>query len=134
MPDFRVFPLDGGHRSAEISGTPTLAPPHDACRCQSPNQHQPPQQPSVPTGDAVNQKQQKPGDSRCCPAERQPSSEPRTAQHGLQRTELILQASFHHVDASVIFTRRASQPLKIISPNISVSTPTINQSPLSRCF
>src|ERR1017187_4364397 len=127
MPDFRVFPLDGGDERSEISGTPTLAPPHDACRCQSANQHQPPQQPSVPAGDAVNQKQQKLGDRRCCPAERQPSPEPRTAQHGLQRTELSLQAAFHHVATSVIFARRASQPLKIISPNITASTATINQ-------
>src|ERR1035437_2917133 len=43
-----------------------------------------------------------------------------------ENADIVLGMRFHPV-ASTVFTRRASQPPKIISPNVTASTPTISQ-------
>src|SRR5665213_442117 len=127
MADFGVFPFDGGDQRAEISRTPLLAPPDEIRRAQSDGKNEPPNQPRVPARETVNHNQQKQRDRHRRPAKREPAAQPRAAERGLHRTQQILEAAFHHVVTSTVFSRRASQPLKIISPNITTSTPTINQ-------
>src|ERR1035437_7567838 len=127
MPNSRVFPLDGSDQGMEIHRLTTLTYPHDPRRRQSAAQHQPPQWSRVPTREAANQKQQQFRACRRRPAECELPPQPRAAKHEFQFAEQILEMRVHHVDASPVFTRRAGQPLKIISPNVTASTPTINQ-------
>src|SRR5450432_2572987 len=127
MPHVWIFLLDFSDERAEISGPVPLAPPDDDRRQQSADKNEPPRRARVPAREAMDEKQQQRAARHRRPAARQPPTQPRAAEHGLHRGELFLEAGFHHAATSTVFSRRASQPLKIISPNITTSTPTINQ-------